>query len=265
MTLPQSLLSALAHLTADLPRNGAAALVRTLNDAVPQMHEAVVRQRAGLTLHQQAAIDNLMREWRGSFPSVSGAELAVALNAMCAYDVHIRRELQVEAVWTGPRERSSGLRRTEQVILEMIGEAQQSIWLVAFAAYRVPAIAQALGDAMARGVRLRCVVEDHEISGGKVSFDPLPALIAPGLTNAEAYIWPLNRRPVDGRGRHGTLHAKALVVDERIAFVTSANLTEDALNLNMELGVALRIPSAAKVIAVQLEAMISRGDLVARG
>ena len=150
------------------------------------------------------------------------------------------------------------------MILEMIGEARHSIRLVALAAYRVHSIASALGTAVARGVRLRYVLEDHDVSAGKVSFNPLPALVAPGLKAPEVYVWPIERRPTDERGRHGTLHAKGLVIDESMAFVTSANLTEDALNLNMESGIALRFPAAAKEIAAQLEALVSRGDLLLR-
>jgi cardiolipin synthase A/B len=264
MSLSPALLAALAELAKDLPGNGAATLVRVLARARPLDHEAALRSQAGLPLSQQAAAEGLMRQWRSEATPPLGAALGAALEAMCAYDRLVRQELRAEVVWTGPRDSASGLRRTEQVILEMIGEARHSIWLVAFAAYRVPAIANALGAAVARGARLRYVVEDHDVSAGKVSFNPLPALVAPGLKPPEVYVWPIERRPIDERGRHGTLHAKGLVIDERMAFVTSANLTEDALNLNMELGVALRFPAAAKEIAAQLEGMVARGELVLR-
>jgi hypothetical protein len=41
-------------------------------------------------------------------------------------------------------------------------------------------------------------------------------------------------------------------------------MTEDALNINIELGVALRVPVAAQQIADQLRAMIRAGVLVQR-
>ena len=183
---------------------------------------------------------------------------------MSFYDTRLRRELQVEAVWTGPRVGAAGLRRTEQVLLEMIGAAQVSIWLVTFAAYRVPLVSGALRAAIARGVRLQLVLEDREVSEGKVTFDPWPALAAAGLRGAEVFVWPIDQRPRDERGRHGTLHAKGLVVDDRMAFITSANMTEDALNINMELGVALHVPHAVRQIADQLRGLVSQGVLVAR-
>lgn len=45
------------------------------------------------------------------------------------------------------------------------------------------------------------------------------------------YVWPLDKRPKDGAGRHGSLHAKCAVADEAAAFTSSANLTKYALNL----------------------------------
>jgi phosphatidylserine/phosphatidylglycerophosphate/cardiolipin synthase-like enzyme len=51
------------------------------------------------------------------------------------------------------------------------------------------------------------------------------------------YVWPLDKRPKDGAGRHGSLHAKCAVADEAAAFISSANLTKYALNLNAQKGV----------------------------
>ena len=40
-------------------------------------------------------------------------------------------------------------------------------------------------------------------------------------------------------GRRGSLHVKCVVADSARMFVSSANLTEQALRLNMELGILL--------------------------
>lgn len=53
-------------------------------------------------------------------------------------------------------------------------------------------------------------------------------------------LWPHEQLPVDERGKRGVLHSKCAVADERMLFVSSANLTEHALNLNMELGVLIQ-------------------------
>jgi cardiolipin synthase len=266
MSLPAPILEVLAAMAADMSSSTVEALARGLDSAQATAARAADLGRlAAVPIGQHAALDALVGAWQQHGPGLSGSTLATALLAMSFCDERVRRELQVEAVWTGPRDGTVGLRRTEQVLLEMIAAARVSIWVIAFAAYRVPLIAAALQAAMARGVRLRLVLEDPEVSEGKVTFDPLPALVAAGLGSAEVFVWPLDQRPLDGRGRHGTLHAKGVVVDDRMAFVTSANMTEDALNINMELGVALQVPLAARQIGDQLRSLVSRGVLAARG
>ena len=265
MSLPVSTLDALAALAADLSTSAIADLAHTLDASNSvTVRVADLNPMGAVPVGQHAAVARLVSTWQSQCPDERGAALATALLAMSYYDTRLRRELQVEPVWTGPRVGAAGLRRTEQVLLEMISAAQASIWLVAFAAYKVPLVSSALQAAMARGVRLQLVLEDREVSEGKVSFDPLPALAAAGLGGAEVFVWPIDQRPRDGRGRHGTLHAKGLVVDDRMAFITSANMTEDALNINMELGVALHAPSAARQIADQLRGLVSQGVLASR-
>jgi phosphatidylserine/phosphatidylglycerophosphate/cardiolipin synthase-like enzyme len=43
----------------------------------------------------------------------------------------------------------------------------------------------------------------------------------------------------DAEGRRGSLHVKCVVADAERMFVSSANLTEQALRLNMELGILI--------------------------
>ena len=57
---------------------------------------------------------------------------------------------------------------------------------------------------------------------------------------AAVYVWPMDKRPIDGNGHHGSLHAKCAVADDAVLFVSSANLTAYALTLNMELGLLVQ-------------------------
>ena len=156
---------------------------------------------------------------------------------------------------------STGLRSTEQVILDMICSARRSIYVVAFAAYRVLALANALQDAADRGVRLCFILEDKDVSEGKVSMNPLPALSGAGSDRTSVYVWPLDRRARNDRGQHGTLHAKCVVVDAERLFVSSANMTEFALTLNIELGVLLKGGDAPGQVASHLSELIRIGVL----
>src|SRR5437868_3603301 len=53
-------------------------------------------------------------------------------------------------------------------------------------------------------------------------------------------VWPLQSRPRNAGGRPAKLHAKFAVADCRIALLSSANLTADAFERNMEAGILVR-------------------------
>jgi phosphatidylserine/phosphatidylglycerophosphate/cardiolipin synthase-like enzyme len=57
------------------------------------------------------------------------------------------------------------------------------------------------------------------------------------------------------------MHAKAAVADSRIAFLTSANLTDAALERNMELGVLIRGGALPAAIDRLIDALVERGEL----
>ena len=59
----------------------------------------------------------------------------------------------------------------------------------------------------------------------------------------------------------GVLHAKALVVDDEVVFITSANLTEAALERNIELGLLLRDPALAASTSTHSRGLIDRALL----
>jgi phosphatidylserine/phosphatidylglycerophosphate/cardiolipin synthase-like enzyme len=55
-----------------------------------------------------------------------------------------------------------------------------------------------------------------------------------------------------------SLHAKCVVVDERWAFVTSANFTEAAQQRNVEVGVLLDHPRIAESLAARFSALVQK-------
>jgi phosphatidylserine/phosphatidylglycerophosphate/cardiolipin synthase-like enzyme len=64
-------------------------------------------------------------------------------------------------------------------------------------------------------------------------------------------------------GPTGVLHAKAVVVDDEVVFVTSANLTEAALDRNIEVGLLVRDPALAASLSSHFRGLIDRGLLKA--
>lgn len=203
----------------------------------------------------------LLTAWRQEMRSAQLSELGHALLAANATSKEERRRLQLELVWSGPALASTALRSTGPALLELIELADESVYLVTFAAYKVPAVADALAAAERRGVRVVFVLESDESNGGKSAFNPLPHLRASGLQRAEVYIWPQEHRIRDELGRFGSLHAKFALADRTRLLVSSANLTEFAFNLNIELGVMVTGGHCPAEVARLLDELIRLGVL----
>ncbi len=189
-------------------------------------------------------------------------DLAWALRAASFADEFHQKNKSLELVWTGPADAASTMRRTDQVLLDLINKAQSSILMVTFAAYKIPSIAKALGKAAERGVTIDLVLESAEESDGKLTFSAIRALGDKISKQANIYIWPRENRERDAKGNYGALHAKTAVIDAKTAFISSANLTDYALTLNMELGVVINGGEFPKIIQSHFERLISSRVLI---
>ena len=77
----------------------------------------------------------------------------------------------------------------------------------------------------------------------------------------EACEWPETPRPADTRGGSGAFHAKFALADDRVLFMTSANLTEYAMTLNMEMGVLIRGGELPAKVEAHFAKLIEQGIL----
>jgi len=211
--------------------------------------------------HLRALVLELLSAWQQHAAAVTPADVALALRTAAITAKTYRESQAVELVWTGPLVSGATMRRTDQALLEVITSAQQSLLIVSFAVYKIPAIASAIVQAASRGVTIRICVEAPEPSGQKMAYDTIKALGPEVAQRAVLYVWPSDQRPHDANGHAGVLHAKCAVADGQILFVSSANLTEYAMNLNMELGVLVRSAPHAERVATQFEQMIAQGNL----
>lgn len=252
------LLDCICALASRLPPVTASQVAGALRAAtMPVQREAALRN-AMQSLHpdNRNLLQQLATAWEQQLPSVTGAEVASALESAAHQEQSIAGRTSIELVWSGPATPNAGLRGTEQVLLELISTAKESIYLVTFAAYRVPSLVAALQAAAARGVRIVFVLEDKDESAGKVSLNAFPALSGMVRGSAKAYVWPLEQRSRNEKGQHGSLHAKFVVADSCRLFVSSANLTDFALTLNIELGVLLNGGDAPRQAEENLNELI---------
>jgi phosphatidylserine/phosphatidylglycerophosphate/cardiolipin synthase-like enzyme len=66
----------------------------------------------------------------------------------------------------------------------------------------------------------------------------------------------LDKRPTNPEGKRGSLHIKAAIADRKKLFISSANLTEYALTLNMEMGLLVYNQELANQIADHVNNLI---------
>ena len=253
------ILEAIAVCTDEIPQATIADITRILRNPSDDIDRLAVHRQ----LHSVARLsfDRLCDTWIAVNGNARAAELASALEVAAYQAGHMRRSSSIELVWTGPSIFTDRMRSTEQTILEVVSSARRSLDIVAFAAYKVPSLRRAIDDAISRGVRVRLVLESKKQSDGKVTFDPAEGLGLTGRADAEIYVWPLEQRLRSDRGQSGALHAKFVLADSTALFVSSANLTEYAMNLNLELGVLIRGGVEPGHVGAMIDGLIQRGVL----
>jgi cardiolipin synthase len=190
---------------------------------------------------------------------VSPAQLASALRAASAAAAMQGSRGTVEMVWSGPSTGVVPVRRTEQVVCEVIDAAFVRLFLVSFVAYKPARIVTALQAAVARGVRVEILLESSADHGGQLDFDAVK-LLRQEVPTATYYTW--RQEPSSGQSeKQGAVHAKCVVADGKAAFITSANLTGAAMEKNMELGLLVKGGHVPEQLAEHLEAL-SHSEIV---
>ena len=167
----------------------------------------------------------------------SWAELATAIEVV---DVWVSSSPRlIDIVWSGPANGMFPIRRIDQVLYDLLSKSQHRIFMVTFSAHRVPLLCEHLSKAISRGVEVTLLLESEQSSAGQLSFDASNAFKNLGLDQVRLLHWPLENREQNQAGKPGKLHVKCAVIDDA-ALIGSANLTDDAFNRNMELGVVIR-------------------------
>ncbi|WP_186115986.1 DISARM system phospholipase D-like protein DrmC [Burkholderia gladioli] len=259
MNLPTPLLDAIAEFAADVSSDAVMAVVMQLRQSSSNLEQALLQIQQRLHSTARTRFQRILEEWRNCAGRVPPGELAASVEGALHQATRLRGESSVELVWSGPATPRLGFRSTEQVLLELISGARRSLFIVTFAAYKVDALVQAIQAAVTRGVKVSFLLESREESDGKVDFDAADGLALSRVGGITTYVWPLAKRPKSIQGLHGSLHAKFVVADEEVLFVSSANLTDYAMNLNIELGTLMRGGDAPRQVAANLAALLRDG------
>ncbi|MFF2371639.1 DISARM system phospholipase D-like protein DrmC [Agromyces sp. NPDC058110] len=179
------------------------------------------------------------------FASLGASLLAGVLRGFAAAAEANATDLR--PVWSGPTFPGDG-DHTTAALAHLIDEATEDVFASTYSASPTSLYLAALWKAVARGVKTT-VLLDPKLNGGKTA-----AWVQEKLTGARF----LGFRPgPDG----GVQHAKVVIVDSRVAFITSANLSEAAHEKNLETGVVIRDPEFASTLRQRFAALYAEGHL----
>lgn len=193
---------------------------------------------------------------------VSGSVAAVWLRAIESAAAKNRKP---DLVWSGPDVPGLHARDTRRVYEELLGGAERSIWASTYAFFDGPKSFEVLARRMdsTPALRVTLLLNIQRQRNDTTASENLVRRFADHFWKTD---WPGSSRPnvfydpraLDPEGPRGVLHAKAVVADDEVVFVTSANLTEAALDRNIELGVLIRDRALALTVGGYFRRLIDR-------
>lgn len=230
----------------------------------PQFDSVRILHRLQSAIPQEAVRDDVRKfveNWEKIKEAPSPHEMALLVTSVATALKYQQGKQSMELIWTGPRSRYIPLRRTDQALIELINSAKQRITIVSFAVYKAKNILNALEKAAKRGVEINIIVESPESSEGKITFDTIPALGLTLRSRAKIFVWPYSKRSTNPDGKYGSLHAKIAISDSEKLYISSANLTEYAMNMNMEMGILVSGSDLPENTQHHFDELISEGTL----
>ena len=150
--------------------------------------------------HYRSLVVAFLDGWREHAADVSPQAVAAALLTAASTAKAYSEHQSVELVWTGPDVGVVPLRRTEQVILQVIEAATARLLVVSYAVYNIPRVCEALVRAADRGVAINVIVESPDRIEGQNAYSTIAALGTSVASRCGVYLWPLEQRAA-GRER----------------------------------------------------------------
>lgn len=209
-----------------------------------------------------ADLERLNRE--GMSPPHIALLLDVAAGAV---EARLDRESAAELVWSGPETEYARSRDTRIVLDDLFSSAKRSVVVSTYVFQHPERVFAALGARLdaASDVTARIFLNVERKPGDTRLEAALLHEFAGSLAN-----WPGARRPevyYDPRGismdpdSRASWHAKCVVVDDEVAFITSANFTDWAQERNVEAGALISSRTFAMQLRTQFDSLVRVGGV----
>ena len=246
----------------ELPAHLRTSLAKALETGLLDLSPSVTALRASMTLRggQGQAVLRLLAGWRQL-----GVTEAVAAAWLRSLDQLAASFSSPDFVWSGPEVPGLHARDTRRVYDEVIGSATRSIWACTYAFFDGPRAFEALAEKMdsQRELEVTLLLNIERKRGDTTAADYLVRRFAERFWKRD---WPGSSQPwvfydprsLEAGGAEGVLHAKGVVADEEVAFITSANFTEAALDRNIEMGLLSRDRHLALTVVRHFQTLIDR-------
>lgn len=244
------------HLPTSTIESVASAILNSLASGL----RADIARRVAHHQHRDMALA-FVDYWQSQAEQIDACAVSAALQTAALSERRYRDSQSVELVWTGPDTNDTPFRRTEQAILQVLDAARERITLVSFAVYRIPNIGRSLVQAAKRGVRLTVIVETPDKVIGEGEYSTIQAMGREVAACSTVYYWPKENRSLGENNKVGLLHVKCAVADGEWLFLSSANLTQQAFTINMELGMLVRGGTMPHRVEQQFDRLIQSGQL----
>ncbi len=178
----------------------------------------------------------------------------------------------INVVTSGPEEGSVANRDTSVVVREMFANAKKSVLVVGYAVYQGQQVFRALAERMDElpSLNVRMFLDIQRPIGDSTVSD---IVIRRFLNRFKTQEWPAGKRlpdlfydprslQIDSKQR-SCLHAKCIVIDHSVAFISSANFTEAAQERNIEVGLLVQSCVVSQHLTTHFRKLLEAGLLQA--
>jgi phosphatidylserine/phosphatidylglycerophosphate/cardiolipin synthase-like enzyme len=177
-----------------------------------------------------------------------------------------RHEAVIDLVTTGPEAGATTNRDTSVVVRELFAHAEHSVLVAGYAVYQGQRVFQALADRMHQRPKLavRLFLDVRRTAGDTSRATEVVRRFGErfrryewpqGCPLPQVFYFPLSLD--EAPEKRAALHAKCVVVDRHIVFVSSANFTEAAQERNIEVGLLIQAGWLAERITGHFDTMVT--------
>lgn len=270
--IDEKVLTAVQELTLNLPLATAESAAEALVSTPPNAPAAIIRGRLQKVFHNEMRyhqVENLATCMAES--GVQPTVVAYAILAAVKMNEYHRKRQSLDLLWTGPETSLIPVRRNDQALLDVIDAAQETLYLVSFAIYQIEGIQTAISRALDRGVQVHLFMEfpQQDVKLGQLSYNTVQAFGVDLALRCWLYEWRIEKRPFRlvwdakqnaQKKRYATLHAKLAIADDTHLFISSANLTEYAMQHNIEMGVLISGGEEPGKVRQHLRVLVEKGE-----